>query len=162
MIIPINVTASSSNPKLPPGLAKISHDEIVLIELQGSLDVECNHVSERDGKLVGKLKVDASTNKPTLLIGHHLLEGKIANLSKPLAVLLRSNATSTTPAAAYRIAARRDIDGEGDDVEMMDFNERNLDTAKTVEWDMVAIVKRKIVFAKRPMPVINLNGQHKA
>ncbi|KAF5372758.1 hypothetical protein D9615_010102 [Tricholomella constricta] len=61
MIIPINIASSSSNPKLPPGLAKISHDEVVLIELQGSLEVECNHISERDGKLVGKLKVDAFT-----------------------------------------------------------------------------------------------------
>ncbi|GLB40237.1 putative ctf8 [Lyophyllum shimeji] len=157
MIVPINVATSSSNPKLPPGLAKISDDEVVLIELQGSLDVECNQISERNGKFVGKLKVDASTNKPTLLIGHHLLEGKIASLSRPLAVLLRSGAASTTPAAS---TARTDIDGDGDDVEMMDFDQRTLESGKTTEWDMVAIVKRKIVFAKRPMPVVNLNGHH--
>ncbi|KAF8071761.1 Ctf8-domain-containing protein [Lyophyllum atratum] len=158
MIIPINVT-SFSNPKLPPGLAKISHDEVVLIELQGSLDVECNHVSERDGKLVGKLKVDAATKKPTLLIGHHLLEGKIANLSKPLAVLLRS---SSAAAAVGSTAGESDIDGEGGDVEMGDSDEGCLETTgtATVEWDMVAIIKRKIVFANRPMPVVNLGAQH--
>jgi chromosome transmission fidelity protein 8 len=58
MIIPINVAPPSSNSKLPPGLAKISHEEIVLIELQGTLEVECTHISESDGKLVGKLKID--------------------------------------------------------------------------------------------------------
>lgn len=68
MIIPINVASSSfSNPKLPPGLAKISHDELVLVELQGSLEVECNHISERNGKLVGSLKVDEITVSPTTL-----------------------------------------------------------------------------------------------
>ena len=59
MLIPITINSSSpSNPKLPSGLAKISHNEVVLVELQGSLEVECNQPSERDGKLVGKLKID--------------------------------------------------------------------------------------------------------
>ncbi|KAG5651294.1 hypothetical protein H0H81_009147 [Sphagnurus paluster] len=193
MIIPINVApSSSSNPKLPPGLAKISHDEVVLIELQGALEVECNDPSERDGKLVGKLKVDPSSpkhrligstgfpaippfqplhrlhscefdqNKPTLLIGHHLLEGKIANLSKPLAVLLRSAATDHAIPSPSTLTRSQD-ELEGDDVEMLDFDgrsnemqHRDMDNVKGVEWDVVAIVKRKIVFAKRPMPIVNL------
>ena len=58
MIISINVASSSINNKLPPGLAKISHEEVVLVELQGSLEVECTHISESDGKFVGKLKID--------------------------------------------------------------------------------------------------------
>ena len=62
MLIPITITSPSpSNPKLPSGLAKISHNEVVLVELQGSLEVECNQPSERDGKLVGKLKIDELT-----------------------------------------------------------------------------------------------------
>jgi chromosome transmission fidelity protein 8 len=62
MLIPITIISSSlSNPKLPPGLAKISNSEVVLVELQGSLEVECNQPSERDGKLVGKLKIDDLT-----------------------------------------------------------------------------------------------------
>jgi chromosome transmission fidelity protein 8 len=51
-------SSSSSNPKLPSGLAKISNSEVILVELQGSLEVECNQPSEHDGKLVGKLKID--------------------------------------------------------------------------------------------------------
>lgn len=62
MLIPIDLSPSSTvNPKLPSCLAKISHDEVVLIELQGSLEVESNHPSERDGKHVGKLKIDETT-----------------------------------------------------------------------------------------------------
>lgn len=42
MIIPINIpsTSASTENKLPPQLAKIGTDEIVLIELQGSFEVE--------------------------------------------------------------------------------------------------------------------------
>lgn len=64
MIIPLTIDSHSPHPKLPPGLAKISHDEVVLIELQGSLEVECNHISERDGKFVGKLKIDDTKASP--------------------------------------------------------------------------------------------------
>ncbi|KAF9466595.1 chromosome transmission fidelity protein 8 [Collybia nuda] len=142
MIIPITIASSSTNPKLPPGLAKISHDEIVLVELQGTLEVEYNHPSERDGKLVGKLKVEEATNKPTLRIGHHLLEGKIATLPKPLAVLIRSNTTSSAPSDRVYVH-----DQEGDAIM------NHIDTV-TANWNVVAIVKRKIVFYKRPMPIV--------
>ena len=33
----------------------------MLIELQGSLEVELNHPSERNGRLVGTLKIDEAT-----------------------------------------------------------------------------------------------------
>lgn len=59
MIIPITFASSStSRPRaqpLPPGLAQIAHGEVVLVELQGALEVECNDPSERDGRLVGTL-----------------------------------------------------------------------------------------------------------
>jgi hypothetical protein len=64
MLIPITLASSSSNPKLPSGLIKISHDEIVLVELQGSLEVELTHPRERDGKFVGTLKIDDATVSP--------------------------------------------------------------------------------------------------
>lgn len=69
MLIPITLPPPSlSNPKLPSGLAKISHDEVILVELQGSLEVECNHPNERDGQLVGKLKIDDLTVSYKLLL----------------------------------------------------------------------------------------------
>ena len=57
MIIPITL-ASSSQQLLPSGLARLSSNEVVLIELQGSLDVEAKVPSERNGKFVGKLTID--------------------------------------------------------------------------------------------------------
>lgn len=41
----------------PPALAQFGSDEMVLIELQGSLEVEGNNV----GQTVGKLSVDNTT-----------------------------------------------------------------------------------------------------
>ncbi|TFK74108.1 hypothetical protein BDN72DRAFT_100575 [Pluteus cervinus] len=96
MIIPITISPSafsssfSSDPTLPPNLAKISHSEYALIELQGTLEVESNYPAERDGQFIGTFTIDADGKKPTLLIGHHLLEGKVVSLPKPLGVLLRT------------------------------------------------------------------------
>ena len=64
MLISVTLPSYSANPKLPSSLAKISHDELVLIELQGSLDVESKHPTERNGQFVGKLKIDEVTVSP--------------------------------------------------------------------------------------------------
>jgi len=64
MLIPITFNPpSSQNPKLPTALAKISHDEVVLVELQGALDVEVAQPTDKNGKFVGKLTVDESGSK---------------------------------------------------------------------------------------------------
>lgn len=57
MLIPI-VFNSSTSPKLPSALAKISNDEVVLIELQGLLEVEVAQPTDRNGGLVGKLTIN--------------------------------------------------------------------------------------------------------
>jgi len=152
MIIPINLTLSASNPKLPSGLAKISHDEVVVVELQGSIELESSHPSDKDGKYIGELKIDG-TNKPTLLIGHHLLEGKIANLSKPLGVLVRSRLAS----GSTRTMLEQDRDDADVEMENLDEALTTSDSDERVEWDMVAVVKRKIVFSNRPIPIVKLN-----
>jgi hypothetical protein len=69
MIISINFPTPSTSkwsPTLPPQLARIGHDEIVLVELQGALEVECNSSGERDGKPVGKLRIDESGVSPAI------------------------------------------------------------------------------------------------
>ncbi|KAJ7168552.1 Ctf8-domain-containing protein [Mycena filopes] len=158
MIIPITFPSSSSSsstntPHLPPALAQISHSELVLIELQGALEVECTSDRERDGRLVGRLCVDDAGKKPTLMIGHHHLEGKVTQLPKPLAVLRRVSSNPNPPAA---------------DADAMDCDESQLVAAAnnehgerrwggetvSVSWDAIAVIKRKIVFSKRPMPIV--------
>lgn len=75
--------------------------------------------------------------KPTLTIGHHLLEGSIVQLTKPLAVLRRSGTEVNS------IVEASEDSGEG-----------NYISGHQTSWESIGIVKRKIVFAKRPMPIV--------
>jgi len=78
--------------------------------------------------------------KISLRIGIHLLEGKIANLPKPLAVLARS-----TPSAA---TGRRRADRD-------DSNPDGASPRTTAaSFDIVTIVKKKVVFSRRPVPLV--------
>ncbi|PPR02604.1 hypothetical protein CVT24_002175 [Panaeolus cyanescens] len=155
MIIPITLntpsssssTHSNSTPKLPSGLAKISNDEVVLIELQGFLEVEVNTPEERNGKFVGKLKID-DTGKPSLLIGHHLLEGKIAPLAKPLAIFHRTGGSS------HRITGS----GPSSSAEKDTSDDTPRKRRRTTR-DGNGMVKKKIIFSKRPMPISSLPGK---
>ena len=58
MIVPITVSiAGSSDSRLPPQFAQFGADEVVLVEMQGALDVEGNP----NGQMVGKLTIDTET-----------------------------------------------------------------------------------------------------
>lgn len=107
-----------------------------------------------DGRFNGELKYENSYNhgdltlfpiffvfifvqgKPSLLIGHHLLEGTIATLPKPFAVILRTGNPGP------------DL---GDDAIVIG---SPADHSVSSKWSVVGIVKKKIVFSKRPMPVM--------
>ena len=106
MIIPINLPSSPSadGRRFPPQLAKLGTEEVVLLELQGAFHVEGdqrgqmaarlqmeNEVYILQAKAEGRVNEDIlwQNSKPTLQVGHHLLEGKIVNLPKPLAVLYK-------------------------------------------------------------------------
>ncbi|KIK94372.1 hypothetical protein PAXRUDRAFT_828054 [Paxillus rubicundulus Ve08.2h10] len=137
MIIPISVSPPNQfSQKLPPAVAKLGHDELFLVELQGTLNVDGSETTSKDGQLIGKMNT-ADMNKPTLLIGHHLLEGKVVNLPKPLGVL------------------HKDVHGVvSPDRHPSDANAGpNSAESEQVSWNVVAVVKKKLVFSKRPMPV---------
>ncbi|WFD41906.1 hypothetical protein MPSI1_000543 [Malassezia psittaci] len=72
---------------LPQPLARLSPSgELVMIELQGSLEMD--GVDPEGGQTIGKLQFHPGCeDKPVLQISHHLLEGKIVKLAKPIAIL---------------------------------------------------------------------------
>ncbi|KAH9915105.1 uncharacterized protein B0H18DRAFT_1042547 [Fomitopsis serialis] len=132
MIVPINISLSSTSNNdntFPPPLAQFGSEGLVLIELQGKLDV----AGDNEGQTIGTLRIDEATKKPTLLIGHHLLEGKLVNLPKPLA---SSNKV---------VADALDTIPDGDVSPRL---------AQPTSWDVIAVVKRKMVFSRRPMPMV--------
>ncbi|KAH7097375.1 Ctf8-domain-containing protein [Auriculariales sp. MPI-PUGE-AT-0066] len=128
MRIPVNLTlptsSADSGQPLPPQLVKLGSGEVAIIELQGSLQLGADVPAQ--GEFVGTLSFDAN-DKPMLSIGAHALEGKVVSIPKPLALLKRT-----------RLVDPEDISA----------NPRT-DT----HYDTVAIVRKKLVFSKRPMPI---------
>lgn len=101
-------------------------------------------------------------NKPTLMIGHHLLEGKLVNLAKPLAVLHRHDARSPTrndddaaeESEMEEAAPGSAMDVDGDVGGNVERGRGRGKDARAKSWDVVAVVRKKMVFAKRPMPMV--------
>ncbi|VDC07551.1 unnamed protein product [Peniophora sp. CBMAI 1063] len=129
MIINIDTrTFNGSGQSLPPTLANIGTSEVALVELQGELEVE----GDKSGQVAAKLTLDPEgKKKPSLRVGHHLLEGKIVNLSKPLAVLEKQS--------------REPEDSEDASISS---------SATPPSYAIRAIVRKKLVFSKRPMPMV--------
>lgn len=155
MIIPVTLKPPSDDGrKLPPQLANLGNGDLVLIELQGSLEVQ----GSADSQFVGTLEIDPKTvcallatimkrrtltqarrtfqDKPSLVIGPHLLEGKIVSLPTPLAIIKKKPPSN-------------------DQMSGTDVDEDESGEEAGVEWEISAIVRKKVVFAKRPMPVLN-------
>ena len=57
-----------------------------VVELQGKLEMRKTGSEAFDGRYFGDLHFDAS-NTPILILGHHILQGKIQKLDKPFAVI---------------------------------------------------------------------------
>jgi chromosome transmission fidelity protein 8 len=93
----------------------------------------------------------AFKGKPTLRIGHHLLEGKIVSLPKPLAVLQR---VCAPPPPLNSHDEDADADAQADDTQ----HGSNGDTT-TTSYAIRTLIRKKIVFSKRPTPIVGLSAK---
>lgn len=102
--------------------------EWALVELQGFLETDHEDLA---GLHIGDLHFD-TRGVPNLIIGHHVLQGKVTKIDKPFAVMKKKRNNSMNE-------------------EVMELTDKN----KTgTSYDVVAIVKSKIIFKNRPRPII--------
>lgn len=116
-------------------LIKIKDDSLglkewAIIEVQG--DLECNSGSSIGGKLIGQL-IFTSKERPILIIGYHILYGKVVENNPAIAVLQK-----------HRIA-------NADPLSISEDQEKT-----STEYTILAVVKRKIVFRTRPKPIVTV------
>ena len=113
--------------------------ETFMIEMQGNL--ESRNKEQLEGKFIGDLHY-TKDGTPVMIIGHHILYGKVVELEKPLVTLEKS-----------QVAKDLRISEESD--EMMDVDS-HLEEPKT-EYTVKSIIYKKIIFKTRPKPIIVMN-----
>ncbi|XP_051884594.1 chromosome transmission fidelity protein 8 homolog [Pristis pectinata] len=113
-----------------------SSPEWVLMELQG--EIEARHETGLAGSLMGDLHYSRE-GVPILIIGHHILYGKVSHLERPFAVLLKHTARRAGAESPKEVQSPT-----------QGINEENTSTCYVV----TALIKKKIIFKTRPKPII--------
>ncbi|XP_069104715.1 chromosome transmission fidelity protein 8 homolog [Argopecten irradians] len=101
--------------------------EWAIIDLQGGLETR-NNVSLQ-GRFIGDLHF-THKNIPVLVIGHHILYGKLVELEKPFALMTKKHMDSETVSS------------------------EDTDQHRDVHYIVKAIIRKRLLFKTRPKPII--------
>ncbi|XP_062698808.1 chromosome transmission fidelity protein 8 homolog isoform X1 [Aedes albopictus] len=145
-------------------------DEWCIVELQGDLEVRGDRIM--DGQFIGDLLYN-KYGQPILIIGHHILQGRLQKMDKPLLVMEKCETRKRRITEPAPNSTEGDDDPENEtmldvsqvshlDSTIASSNRTVLDSTlavehKTVpktEYQVRAVVKHKILFKARPKPII--------
>ena len=106
-------------------------EEWYIVELQGILETKDD--LSLSNLWIGDLHFDTD-GRPQMIIGHHLLSGSFVTLDKPLAVMKKK-------AGAVISAEEMESDLESDETK--------------TSYEIIALVKKKLLFKNRPKPIVS-------
>ena len=95
-----------------------------MIEMQGDLESRLGANVDISGKFIGDLHYTKDGKTPILIIGHHILYGKVVKLDRPM--------------VAMKKVVKELIDESG----------------STTEYHVQTIIRTKLLFKARPKPII--------
>ena len=142
-------------------------NEWAIIEMQGDLESRIGDV-QLEGKFVGDLHFTKAGQIPVLIIGHHILYGKVVKLEKPLVIMEKCQnvshkeekncpkrmETSSKDAKILSSGSSKSEDMENDEAfEMLEENFTKHEKIETV-YNVRAIIRKKLLFKSRPKPII--------
>ena len=118
-----------------------------IIEMQGDLESRVGDV-QLEGKFVGDLHFTKAGHVPVLIIGHHILYGKVVKLEKPLVIMEKCQEVSKP----HNDAKKSKVTSSGDSLDnsVMEVESGTGDTVYNVR----AIIRKKLLFKSRPKPII--------
>lgn len=141
-------------------------EEWCIVELQGDLEVRGDRLM--DGQFIGDLLYN-KYGQPILIIGHHILQGRLQKVDKPLLVMEKCETRKrhiTEPSNEEDYEENEtmlDVSQVSHlDSTLASSNRTVLDSTLAVEHKTVpkteylvrAVVKHKILFKARPKPII--------
>ncbi|XP_053679493.1 chromosome transmission fidelity protein 8 homolog [Anopheles nili] len=139
-------------------------EEWSIVELQGDLDVRGERIMA--GQFIGDLLYN-KYGQPILIIGHHILQGRLQKIDKPLLVLEKCDLNSPDGVEEETMldisqltqTQSQDLDSTAHSVTS---NRTILDSTVAIEHKVVpkveyrvrAVVRNKVLFKARPKPII--------
>ncbi|XP_022096105.1 chromosome transmission fidelity protein 8 homolog [Acanthaster planci] len=125
--------------------------EWMLIEMQGQL--ECSGNEQLAGNFIGDLHFNKK-GLPIMIIGHHILYGKVSSLDKPYIVLIKNTKPTPKDTEHDNSPVSMETDQDEDVVTKATVAQEEEGGKTDVHYKVSAAIKRKIVFRTRPKPII--------